>query len=79
MSPETVCIGGFIYMSHKVHHDDVEGWERDNLRTDRNSFLIYLLGVKVLDIVDAYVDAHMAGFDVEDITPPELESGEKGQ
>ena len=76
---ETVCIGGFIYMSHRVHHDDVEDWERDNLRTDRNTFLIYFLGAKVLDIVDAYVDAHLAGFDVEDITPEEIETSDDVQ
>ncbi len=73
---EAVCVGGYIYMNHQVRHGDYEDWERENMRTDRNSFLIYFLAAKVLGMVDAYVDAHLTGFDVSDITPPELEKPE---
>lgn len=69
---EVTCITGYIYMSDRVRHDDVTDWERANLRTDRNTFVMYWLGAKVLGLVDAYVDAHLADFDVEDITPKAL-------
>jgi len=69
---EAVCIGGFIYMNHRVENDDVSDWERDNLRTDRNTFLIYWMASKLFGIMDAYVDAQLAEFDISDITPEEI-------
>lgn len=70
---ETVCIGGFLYLSHRIRTDgDLSDWDRDLLRTDRNTYVIYWFAAKLLGIVDAYVDAQLADFDVEDITPPEL-------
>ena len=69
---EAVCIGGYAYMNYRVKHDDVSDWERDNLRTDRNTFIIYWMGSKLFGLVDAYVDAHLVDFDVSDITPDDL-------
>jgi len=69
---EAALIGGYVYMNYHVKHDDVADWERENMRTDRNSFFIYWLAAKVYGMVDAYVDAHLRDFDVEDITPEEL-------
>ena len=74
IATELVCIGGYIYVNHRVRHDDLTEWGRDNLRTDRNTFVIYWMLSKLLGMVDAYVDAHLAHFDVSDITPKELES-----
>ncbi len=67
---ETVCIGGFIYTN--VRYRNATGSERDALRTDQNTFLIYFLLAKVLDIMDAYVDAQFGNYDVRDITPEAL-------
>ena len=36
------------------------------------TFLLYWLVAKVLDIMDAYVDAQFQTYDVSDITPPDL-------
>jgi len=74
IAAEAVCIGGFLYYSGKLGDDGRDEWERENLRTDRNTFVIYWLASKLFGMVDAYVDAHMAGFDVSDITPPELKN-----
>jgi len=46
--------------------------QRDLYRTDRNSYIIYLLVGKILCMTDAYVDAQLADFNVRDITPEEL-------
>lgn len=69
---EASFLTGYLYMNHRVKNDDVDDWERTNLRTDRNSFIMYWLGAKVLGLVDAYVDAHLVDFDVDDITPEVL-------
>jgi len=74
---EAVCIGGYIYMNHRVENDDVSDWERENLRTDRNTFLIYWMASKLFGIMDAYVDAQLAGFDISDITPEEIRRREE--
>ena len=69
---ELIFIGGYLYENHRVKHDTVTDWERDKLRTDRNTFVLYWIGAKILGIVDAYVDAQFANFNVVDITPEEL-------
>ncbi|MCD6309045.1 MAG: hypothetical protein J7M24_08635 [Candidatus Latescibacteria bacterium] len=74
IAAEAVCIGGFLYYNGKLDDDGRNEWERGNIRTDRNTFVIYWLATKLLGMVDAYVDAQMAGFDVSDITPPELKN-----
>ena len=73
---ELSFIGGYLYNNYRIRHYPMSDWERDNLRTDRNTFIIYWMVAKVLGIVDAYVDAHLANFDVEDITPQKLQKPE---
>ena len=74
---ELTFIGGYLYNNYRVRHHQMSDWDRDNLRTDRNSFIIYWMVAKVLGIVDAYVDAQFAQFDVEDITPQEIQQPER--
>ena len=73
IAAELICIGGYIYENHRVKHDTVSEWERDNIRTDRNTFIIYWLATKLFVMVDAYVDAQLSDYDVRDITPGELQ------
>lgn len=72
-SAEAFFIGGYLYMRHEVNRDDITDFQRDLNRTDRNSHFIYWMLAKVFGMVDAYVDAQLSGFNVDDITPPELE------
>jgi hypothetical protein len=69
---EIICIGGYIYNYQELSNEALTEWERENIRTDRNTFLLYWMLSKLLGMVDAYVDAHFADFDVTDITPKEL-------
>ncbi len=69
---ETVCIGGYLYMNHELGHSEYSDWEKEKIRTDRNTFLLYWMISKIFGIVDAYVDAQLANYDVEDFTPEEL-------
>lgn len=72
ITAELFCIGGYLYENHRVKHEKVSDWERDTIRTDRNTFVIYWMVSKLLGLVDAYVDAHLSNFDVTDITPKDL-------
>ncbi|HDY90495.1 MAG TPA: hypothetical protein ENH82_20555, partial [bacterium] len=54
---EMVCIGGYIYKNYEIRHNDYSEWEKDILRTDKNTFLLYWLLSKFFGMVDAYVDA----------------------
>jgi hypothetical protein len=72
IAAELFFIGGYIYENHQAHQDGILAAQRDAYRTDRNSFVIYWFLAKVFGITDAYVDAQLAGYDVGDITPPEL-------
>lgn len=69
---EAIFIGGYIYKTHDIKNGDYTDWEKDNLRTDRNTFLLYWMISKILGIIDAYVDAQLADYNVKDITPEEL-------
>ena len=69
---EMVCIGGYIYVNHEINYGDYSAWEKDNLRTDRNTFLLYWIVSKFFGMVDAYVDAQLADYNVRDITPEDL-------
>lgn len=69
---EMVCIGGDLYVNYDIRHGDYTAWEKDNLRTDRNTFLLYWIVSKFFGIVDAYVDAQFADYNVRDITPADL-------
>ena len=70
---EAVCIGGFLYQSGRLNDGGLSEFESNVIRTDRNTFIIYYLGAKLIGLMDAYVDAHLSDFDVIDITPRELE------
>jgi len=69
---EMVCIGGYLYYNHEIRHGEYTGWEKDNLRTDRNTFILYWMVSKIFGIMDAYVDAQFANYDITDITPDDL-------
>lgn len=69
---EIVCIGGYLYYNNELRQAGYSELERDNLRFDRNTYLLSFLAAKFFGMVDAYVDAHLADFNVRDITPEEL-------
>jgi hypothetical protein len=69
---ESFFIGGYIYQQIRLSGSDLSASEKDVIRTDRNTFLLYWMIAKVLDIMDAYVDAQFRSYDVNDITPEEL-------
>ena len=72
ITAELICIGGYLYENYRIKHETLSKWDKDRLRTDRNSFIIYWMVSKLLGMVDAYVDAHLTNFDVTDITPEDL-------
>ena len=74
-SAEAFFVGGYLYMRHEVDRDDITEFQRDLNRTDRNSYVIYWMLAKVFGMVDAYVDAQLTGFNVDDITPSRNRTG----
>lgn len=75
VAAEAVCIGGIIYESRQLSDDTLTPLDQDVIRTNRNTYILYLMLAKVVGMMDAYVDAQLAHFDVTDLTPPELETG----
>ncbi|MHB9029032.1 MAG: DUF5683 domain-containing protein [Candidatus Latescibacterota bacterium] len=73
IAAELAFIGGALYNQYRLSDDGLTSFEKDVTRTDRNSFLIYWFGARVFGLVDAYVDAHLKGFNTRDITPPGME------
>ncbi len=73
IAAEAFCIGGFAYLQYKIGDDDLSAIDKDMHRTNRNSYILYWMAAKVFGLMDAYVDAHLAAYDVTDITPEELE------
>ncbi|MFC1651061.1 hypothetical protein ACFL2X_05780 [Candidatus Latescibacterota bacterium] len=69
---EIVCIGGYLYVNNELKTGEYSDFERNNLRTDRNTFVLYWMISKVFGLLDAYVDAQLGNYDVENITPEEL-------
>jgi len=59
-------------MNHELKHGDYTPFQQDNIRTDRNSFILYWMISKIFGILDAYVDAQLVNYDVESITPDDL-------
>ena len=74
---EIFIIGGYLYENSLVNKGSLSEFERENHRTNRNSYVIYWFVSKIIGITDAYVDAQLADFDVDDIRPVELEEGEE--
>ena len=72
MTAEIIFIGGYIYENYNIKHKATSSWEQDNFRTNRNTFFIYWMVSRVIGMMDAYVDAHLASFNVDDITPADL-------
>ncbi len=73
IAAETVCLGGFAYLQYKLGDESLSALDKEMYRIDRNSFLLYWMIAKIYGLMDAYVDAHLATYDVSDITPRELE------
>lgn len=69
---EVVCIGGYFYVNHEINSGGYSDFQKNNLRTDRNTFILYWMVSKVFGLLDAYVDAQLGTYDVENITPEEL-------
>jgi hypothetical protein len=63
---------GFIWGAHvqndRYHYYRHLGWEvdADFYKNDRNRQLWWLFGVTLLSMGDAFVDAHLYGFDISD-------------
>ena len=74
---EIFIIGGYLYENSLVNKGSLSEFERENHRTNRNTYVIYWFVSKIIGITDAYVDAQLADFDVDDIRPVELEEGEE--
>jgi len=72
IAAELFCIGGFLYENHLLGEPGRSSFDRELIRTDRNTFVLYWLGVKLFSMVDAYVDAQLRGYDIRDVTPPGL-------
>jgi len=69
---ETVLLGGYLYKNHVLRSGDHSAWDKEVIRTDRNTYLMYWIISKFLGMTDAYVDAQLIDFNVRDVTPEEL-------
>lgn len=69
IAAELFFVGGAFYEQFLLGGDDLTSFDKEQIRTNRNTFIIYWLGARVFGLVDAYVDAHMKGFNVRDIAP----------
>jgi hypothetical protein len=69
IAAELFCLGGVIYEQVRLGRPGQTTYEQDAIRTNRNTFVIYWLGAKLVGMVDAYVDAQLHDFNVQDITP----------
>ncbi|MFC1509104.1 DUF5683 domain-containing protein [Candidatus Omnitrophota bacterium] len=74
---ELFFIGGYVYENSLSKKGGLSDFERENHRTNRNSYVIYWFVSKIIGMTDAYVDAQLADFDVDDIKPVGLEEGEE--
>ena len=70
IAAELVCLGGVIYETYLLGGANLSSFDKEFISTDRNTFIIVWLGAKLFGMVDAYVDAQMKHFNVEDVTPP---------
>jgi hypothetical protein len=77
IAAEAFCIGGFMYEQYLLRESGGTEFERNRIRTDRNTFVIYWLGAKLFGMVDAYVDAQLRYYNVDDITPTDLKKDEQ--
>lgn len=76
IAAEAFFIGGYLYEQHTLNNTGGNEFERNRILTDRNTFILYWLGAKLFGMVDAYVDAQLRNYNVDDITPPDLKKAE---
>ena len=76
IAAELVCLGGVIYETHLLGGKNLSSFDKELIRTDRNTFIIVWLGAKLFGMVDAYVDAQLKHFTVSDVTPPDMPNPE---
>lgn len=74
IAAEAFFIGGIIYEQSQLSEKGLSRFERDQILSNRNTYIIYLLGARLFGMVDAYVDAHLRDFNVRDIAPEELKT-----
>ena len=79
LATELVCLGGVIYETHLLGGTNLSPFDKEIIRTNRNTFIIVWLGAKLFGMVDAYVDAQLKHFNVGDVTPPGMENSDNGQ
>jgi hypothetical protein len=73
IAAELTFIGGALYEQYRLGDNDLTKFDKDVIRSNRNTFIIYWFGTRVFGLVDAYVDAQLKGFNTLDIAPPGLE------
>jgi hypothetical protein len=78
VAAELVCLGGVIYETHLLGGKNLSPFDKELIKTDRNTFIIVWFGAKVFGMVDAYVDAQLKHFTVSDVNPPGMENSEAG-
>ena len=67
LGTEMVLIGNVIFQDRMARQSKTT-WERDYYLNNRNQFTWWYFGVYLLNLLDAYVDAHLWNFD----TGPDL-------
>jgi hypothetical protein len=72
IAAETFFIGGYLYLNYELRTNNYNVYQKEQTQTDRNSYVLYWVFAKIFDIVDAYVDAQLADYNVNDITPEDL-------
>lgn len=70
LATELVCLGGVIHETRLLGGANLTAFDKEIIRTDRNTFIIVWLCAKLFGMVDAYVDAQLKHFNVGDVTPP---------
>jgi len=72
IAAELAFAGGTLYEQLRLSEKNLTRFDKDVLRSNRNTWIIYWFGARVFGLVDAYVDAQMKGFNTRDIAPPDV-------